>query len=84
MSAGAELGAGVRMTAIEAESQKGACVTTDRTLDIAPAVEARTRVDVWLSPHVSVGLWGGSDLLTQTPSAGLVLSSHFRAYDGTR
>lgn len=84
VSAGAELGAGVRMTAIEAESHKGACITTDRTIDIAPAVEARGRVDVWLSPHVSLGLWGGSELLTRTPSAGVVLSSHFRAYDGTR
>ena len=84
VSAGAELGAGVRMTAIVAESQKGACITIDRTVDVAPAALARARVDLWLTPHLSMGLWGGTDLLTRAPSAGLVLSSHFRAYDGTR
>jgi len=84
VSAGAELGAGLRMTALEAESRKGACITIDRTIDVAPAVEARARVDLWFTPHVSMGLWGGTDLVTRAPSAGLVFASHFRAYDGTR
>lgn len=84
VSAGAELGAGMRLTAVEAESVKGACVTIDRTVDVAPAVEARARVDLWFTPHLSMGVWGGTDLLTRAPSAGLVFASHFRAYDGTR
>ena len=78
------IGAGVRMTAIEAESQKGACIETDRTIDVAPAVEARLRSDVWLTPHLSLGVHTGADILTRAPSLGIVLSSHFRAFDGTR
>jgi hypothetical protein len=84
ISVGGELAAGVRMTSIEAESQKGACITTDTTLDVSPALEARARADLWLSPNVSLGVWGGSDLVTRAPSAGLVLSSHLRPFDGTR
>jgi hypothetical protein len=84
ISVGAELAAGVRLTSIEAESQKGACITTDTTQHVSPALEARARADVWLSPNVSLGVWGGSDLVTRAPSAGLVLSSHFRPFDGTR
>ncbi len=84
VSLGVELAGGVRMVAVEAESRKGACITTDRTIHTTPVVEARARVDLWLSPHVAVGVWGGTDLLARTPSAGLVLSSHLRAFDGTR
>jgi hypothetical protein len=84
VSAGAELGAGVHMISVEADSVKGSCVTTDTSLDVSPVIAARARVDVWLSPYVSFGLWGGSDLLSRSPSAGLVISSHFRPFDGTR
>ncbi|HUQ06504.1 MAG TPA: hypothetical protein VM261_28570 [Kofleriaceae bacterium] len=84
VSAGAELAAGVHMTALEAESHKGVCVTTDRTINVAPVVEARARVDLWFSPHMSLGLWTGADALTRSPSAGILLSSHFRPFDGTR
>jgi hypothetical protein len=84
VSVGAEAAAGVHMTAIEAESVKGACVTTDLTIDAAPVVEGRARVDLWLSPHMSLGLWTGADALTRSPSGGLLLSSHFRPFDGTR
>jgi hypothetical protein len=72
------------MTAVEAESHKGECITIDRTVDLAPAVEARVRADLWFSPYVAMGVWGGTDVLTRTPSAGLDFSSHFRASDGTR
>jgi hypothetical protein len=84
VSAGAELAAGVHMTAIEAESVKGDCVTIDRTIDANPVVEGRARVDLWFSPHLSLGVWTGADALTRSPSGGILLSSHFRPFDGTR
>ncbi len=84
LSLGAELGGGVRLTAVKAESVKGSCITVDHTLHGEAVLEARARADLWLSPHLALGLWGGTDLLARTPSAGLVLSSHLRAFDGTR
>jgi hypothetical protein len=81
---GGELAGGVRLISVDAESTHGACVVNDTTMHVAPVVEARLRADLWLSPRVALGAWGGSELISGAPSAGLVLSSHLRAFDGAR
>jgi hypothetical protein len=84
VSLAAEVAGGVRLTSIEAESETGVCITTDRTIHGSPVVEARLRADWWISPSASLGAWSGTDLIARTPSIGLMYSSHLRAFDGTR
>lgn len=81
---GGELAGGVRMISVNAESTHGACIVNDSTVHIAPVLEARLRAELWLSPRVAFGVWGGTELVSGAPSAGLVLSSHVRAFDGAR
>jgi hypothetical protein len=84
VSASAEMLGGVRTVSVTAESEHGACITQDTTVHASAVLEARVRADYWLTPRVSLGGWMGTDLISEAPSAGIVISSHLRAFDGAR
>ena len=84
VSLGAELMGGARGVVVEAESDRGACQSTDTTVVGHAVVEGRVRADVWLTPWITVGAYAGKDVLDGQASAGLSLGGHLRAFDGGR
>jgi hypothetical protein len=84
LSLGAEVAGGARGIVVDAESRHGSCVASDSTTFTTPMVEVRARADLWVSPRVALGAYGGADVLTGLPSGGMILSTHWRAFDGAR
>jgi len=84
LSIGAEVAGGARGIVVDAESRHGSCVANDTTTHTTPMVELRARADVWVSPRVALGAYAGADAITGLPSGGMILSTHWRAFDGMR
>ena len=81
ISAGAELALGMRSA--ELEDQWGTQLGTVDSM--APMVEGRGRIDLWLSPQLTIGGIAGIDLSqSRDVSAGLMLGFHWGNYDGLR
>lgn len=79
-----ELFAGGRMIQAEIASAYGYCETVVHARDHAVVVEPRARVDLWVSPWMTVGAFAGADLATADARVfGLYLGGHARAFDGT-
>lgn len=84
LTLGGELMGGLRGVTVSAESQRGACITTETATALAGVVEGRVRADVWLTPWVTLGAYAGRDLFSGTTSGGVGIGGHLRAFDGTR
>lgn len=79
ISAGAELALGMQST--ELLDAYGTQVGTADSM--ATTLEGRGRLDLWLSPQLSIGGIAGIDLSqTRDVSAGLMLGYHWGNYDG--
>ncbi|HEX7703990.1 MAG TPA: hypothetical protein VF403_24780 [Kofleriaceae bacterium] len=76
-SGGVELASGIQYTEL---------TTTAGTNNVGHGViEARGRLDLWFSPHVSIGGMVGTDLTEKNNmTAGLQLGFHFEPYDHSR
>lgn len=81
--AGEVLG-GFRGVNVTAESHRGACETTETSIDPNALVEGRVRADVWVTPWVTLGAYAGRDVATESTSVGVGIGGHVRAFDGTR
>ncbi len=76
---GVELAAGVRYVSFTNTSG----VTT--LIDGTGVVEARGRIDLWLSPHLTVGALVGTELVRRDElTLGLNLGLHFEPFDHSR
>ena len=84
LSLGGELMAGARALGVEVESRHDSCFVAETRYDVAAAIEARARADLWLSPWLSAGAYVGRDIRTRDTSAALLLGAHFSAFDGGR
>jgi hypothetical protein len=81
ISAGAELALGMRSA--ELEDQWGVQIGTVDSM--APTLEGRGRLDVWLTPQFTIGGIAGVDLSqSRDVTAGLMLGFHWGNYDGVR
>ena len=79
ISAGAELALG--MQSAELEDSYGTQVSAVDSM--GPILEGRGRLDLWVTPRLSIGGIAGVDLSqTRDVSAGLMLGYHWGAYDG--
>jgi len=78
-SGGLELAAGVRYTTLTSEP---GIASNSQGMGI---VEARGRLDVWLTPHVTVGALAGSDIVRRDEATfALNFGFHFEPFDHTR
>jgi hypothetical protein len=85
LTVSAEVLGGARIHRTEVTSEYGACITTDSDHSVTAALEARGRVDAWLSPWLTVGVFAGRDLRAEnTHLVGISLAGHLRAFDGLR
>lgn len=77
VTAGIELATGVRHS--DARTSYGIQLAD---VTEAPALDGRTRVDVWLTPHLTIGASASIDLLVPSEIAvGLFAGWHFAAFD---
>lgn len=82
---GAELLGGTRTLAVETQSRFHLCETRDVAYDTEAVVQPRVRAEAWLGPWLSLGGFAGGDLLGRGErAAGLFVSLHARAFDGSR
>ncbi|MEZ4399808.1 MAG: hypothetical protein R3B06_07305 [Kofleriaceae bacterium] len=79
LSIGGELFAGGAGLVVEATSVRGACETSDTHWAGRGVIEARARADVWMTPWLTVGAYGGKDVVSGVASAGLGIGGHLRA-----
>ncbi len=77
----AEVVAGVRDVSLSVESQHGACITSETHHLTAAFVEPRVRVDVWLTPWITIAGFAGSELDGDSKMVGASLAFHLRAFD---
>jgi hypothetical protein len=80
----AELVAGARDVSLSVESRHGACILHDTHHRTSVFAEPRVRVDVWLSPWLTIAGFAGSELDGASRMIGASLAFHLRAYDRTR
>ncbi len=81
----AEVLGGARVYRTEVTSEYGACVTTDSDSSAEGALEGRGRIDAWVSPWMTLGVFAGTDLrVPDTHVVGVSLGGHLRAFDGLR
>jgi hypothetical protein len=80
----AEVVAGVRDVALSVESQHGDCLASETHHRTAAFAEPRVRIDVWLTPWVTVAGFAGSDLDGDSKVVGASLAFHLRAFDHGR
>jgi len=78
-SGGLELAGGVRYASVTDISG----VTTHA--DGMGVVEARGRLDLWVTPHVTIGALAGSDIIRRDEATfALNVGFHFERFDHTR
>ena len=76
---------GVRGVGLQVETQRGSCVGTASEWHAELAVAPRLGVDVFVTPWLSVGAYGGSHLIgTGDWHGGVDLRLHTRSYGGQR
>ena len=79
-SGGVELAGGIRYATITANDSLMSTYSSD-----AGVFEARGRLDLWLSPHLTVGALAGTDLARRDEvTFGLDLGFHFEPFDHSR
>jgi len=77
VSGGLELAAGIRYTTLTEGSASNSVGTG--------VVEARGRLDVWVTPHVTVGALAGTDIARRDEATfALNVGFHFEPFDHTR
>lgn len=77
----AELVAGVRDVSMSVDSQLGACVLSETHHRVAAFAEPRVRVDLWITPWVSIAAFAGSDVTGNSRMLGGNVAFHLRAFD---
>lgn len=84
----AEVFVGGRLVALDANRDD---TSDDSTMQARPSrllgwrtmIAPRGAVDLWLGPHLTMGVWGGVDALHPTDlSGGVSFAVHLRSYDG--
>ncbi|MEP6865393.1 MAG: hypothetical protein ABJE66_32540 [Deltaproteobacteria bacterium] len=79
-SGGVELAGGMRYATITGDDSPMSTYTNS-----AGVFEARGRLDLWLSPHLTVGALAGTDLARRDEvTFGLGVGFHFEAFDHSR
>jgi hypothetical protein len=79
-SGGVELAGGMRYATISADNSPMSMYTSG-----AGVFEARGRLDLWLSPHLTLGALAGTDLARRDEVMfGLDVGFHFEAFDHSR
>lgn len=79
---GLEAAGGVRGLVYQYESHYLACETTTSFVESMPAIEARARASVWLTPHVQIGASAGKSLVDDTWITGIHLGANTHAFGG--
>ncbi len=75
-----ELFGGARVVALPAKDEAG--VATASFVGAAWMMEPRVAADVWVAPDITLGVWGGTDVLQRGAwSTGLALVLHTRSFD---
>ena len=79
-SGGVELASGIRYATITADGSPMSTYSAS-----AGVFEARGRLDLWLSPHLTLGALAGTDLARRDEvTFGLDVGFHFEAFDHSR
>jgi hypothetical protein len=79
---GLEAAGGVRSLIYQYESHYLACETTTSIIESMPALEARGRAAVWVTPHVTIGASAGKSLLDESWVGGLHVGVTSRVFGG--
>lgn len=79
---GLEAAGGVRALIYRYESHYLACETTTSFVESMPALEARARASVWLTPRVQLGASAGKSLIDDTWITGVHLGANTHAFGG--
>jgi len=77
----AEMVAGVRDVSLAVNSQHGACILSETHHRTAAFVEPRVKIDVWLSPWITIAAFAGGELDGDSKMIGASLAYHLRAFD---
>jgi hypothetical protein len=77
----AELVAGLRDVSLSVESHLGTCILSETHHRLAAFAEPRIRLDLWLTPWVTLAAFAGSDINGNSRMIGSSLSFHLRAFD---
>ena len=80
----AEVAAGVRVIQLAVESHIGVCDITDHHYNTEPFVEPRVRLDRWVNPWMTMGVFAGGDAWTHSYMVGVGIGGHLRAFDQHR
>ena len=82
---GAELVGGVRMIGVAVDSKLGACETTTSNAEFSAVLETRLRGEYWLTPRLSVGVFGGRDITADdSRSIGVFVGGSVSPFGGVR
>ncbi|MBL9016405.1 MAG: hypothetical protein JNL83_19605 [Myxococcales bacterium] len=79
---GVEAAGGVRSLIYQYESHYLACETTSSIIESMPALEARGRASVWVTPHIQVGASAGKSLLDESWITGIHVGATSRVFGG--
>lgn len=79
---GLEAAGGMRALIYQYESHFLACETTSSITETMPALEARGRASLWVTPHVQIGASAGKSLLDDTWITGIHLGATTQVFGG--
>jgi hypothetical protein len=77
----AEMVAGVRDVSLSVNSQHGACILSETHHRTAAFVEPRVKIDVWLTPWITIAGFAGGELDGDSRMIGASIAYHLRAFD---
>ncbi len=80
----AEAVAGVRDVSLSVDSRHGACILSDTHHRVAGFIEPRVKIDVWLSPWITIAGFAGTELDGKSGMVGTSVAFHMRAFDRGR
>ena len=79
---GIEAAGGFRSLIYQYESHYLACETTTSIIESMPALEARGRAALWVTPHIQIGASAGKSLLDESWITGIHLGATSRVFGG--
>ena len=79
---GLEAAGGVRSLIYQYESHYLACETTMSIIESMPALEARGRAALWVTPHIQIGASAGKSLLDESWITGIHVGATSRVFGG--
>jgi hypothetical protein len=77
----AEMVAGVRDVSLSVDSQHGACILSETHHRTAAFVEPRVKIDMWLTPWITIAGFAGGELDGDSKMVGASIAYHLRAFD---